>query len=79
MNKLYTNQIDNNNDTCDSNQSQPYKHVIITNNTEPTELTLPHSNINMQPKHKQTNTLKYKPTITPLSNPKISKNQPTLN
>ena len=27
------------------------KHVIIMNNTECTELTLPHSNINMQPKH----------------------------
>ena len=43
----------NNNDTCDFNQSQLYKHVIIMNNTECTELTLPHSNINMQTKHKQ--------------------------
>ncbi len=28
------------------------KHVIIMNNTECTALTLPHSNINMHPKHK---------------------------
>ncbi len=28
------------------------KHVIIMNYTECTVLTLPHSNINMQPKHK---------------------------
>jgi hypothetical protein len=38
--------------------------VIIMNNTECTELTLPHSNINMQPKHNLTNILKYKLIIT---------------
>ncbi len=40
---------------CDFNQSQLYKHVIIMNYTECTVLTLPHSNINMQPNtNKQT-------------------------
>ena len=33
--------MDNNSDTFDFNQSQLYKHVIITNNTECTELNSP--------------------------------------
>ncbi len=49
----------NNIDTCDFNQSQLYKHVIIMNYTKCTELLNPHSNINMQTNtNKQTQQLK---------------------
>ena len=63
MNKLYINLIENNNDTCDFNQSQLYTtRNNHENNTECFSQELcernrkenlnPHTNINVQTKHK---------------------------